>query len=133
MSSSLAEEKLDARATDVKVTDETISVDLEDGRTIIVPTAWIPRLRFATEAERKNYKLSPWGIEWPDVEADVSIRGLLLGNKSGENPESFKYWLDNRKKGKRVSVMDWLAARKRSKATTSPVKQKRPARVAAGR
>lgn len=122
MNSSLIEEKLEARAIDVKVTDATISVDLEDGRTIIVPTAWMPRLKYATEAERQNYRIGPAGIEWPDVEADASIRGLLLGNKSGENPESFKYWLDNRKKGKRVSVMDWLRLQRKNKAAASHAK-----------
>jgi hypothetical protein len=127
MTSSLADDKLEARATDVRVTDETISVELEDGRTIIVPTAWIPRLQHATDEERKNFKIGPWGIEWPDIEADTSIRGLLLGNKSGENPESFKYWLDNRKKGKRVSVMDWLATRKKNKAAAVPTKRRRSA------
>jgi hypothetical protein len=127
MTSSLADNKLEARATDVRVNDETISVDLEDGRTISVPTVWIPRLQHATDAERKNFTIGPWGIEWPDVEADASIRGLLLGNKSGENPESFKYWLDNRRKGKRVSVMDWLATRKKDKAATPPAKRRRSA------
>lgn len=110
---------VDVTATAVEVNDETITVELSDGRTIIVPTAWLPRLVHATPEERAHYNILHDGIEWPDVEADASIRGLLLGHKSGENPESLKFWLENRKQGKRVTVMDWLASRKQSKTRTN--------------
>jgi len=100
------------RATSVDVTDEMISVELEDGRTISVPTAWYPRLLQSTPAERKKYEIDSVGVTWPDIEADFSIRGLLLGNKSGESQASFKFWLDARRKGKRVSFDDFLKSRK---------------------
>ena len=115
MASSTVERDLDVRATAVRVTDDTVEVDLEDGRTITVPIVFIPRLCHATKEERENVNIMSDGIEWPDVEADTSIKGLLLGWKSGENPECFKYWLDNRKQGKRVTVMDWLALRREEK------------------
>lgn len=115
MVSSQIDLELDVRATCVAVTDETITVDLEDGRTVVVPTAWYPRLVHATPKERQNYVISPSGIEWPDVEADFSIRGILLGRKSGEGNASFEYWLSHRKKGKRVTVMDFLAKRARER------------------
>ncbi len=113
MRSSTLEQDFDVRATAVRVSDETIDVDLDDGRSISVPTAWFPRLVHATKAERANCNILYDGIEWPDVEADTSIKGLLLGWKSAENPACFKFWLDNRKKGKHVTVMDWLATRRK--------------------
>src|SRR6266498_2815146 len=108
MHSLAAELEQTARATSVRVTDETIAVEIEDGRTISVPTAWFPRLLHATAKERANYEIDSVGVIWPDVEADFSIRGILLGRKSGESPECFKFWLDNRKKGRKVTVEQWL-------------------------
>jgi hypothetical protein len=104
---------LEPRAIAAAVTDETITVTLADGRTVSMPTIWYPRLKHATRIERANFEISDIGISWPDVEADFSIRGMLLGHPSGENPQCFKYWLDNRKQGRRVTVMEWLATRKK--------------------
>ena len=109
MASSNSELELSVRATGVVVTDQTITVDLDDGRSVVVPTAWYPRLSYATRKERLNYEISPFGIEWPDVEADFSIRGILLGRKSGEGSASLSYWLENRKKGKRTTVEEFLS------------------------
>lgn len=113
MHSSVAESDLDVRATAVRVTDETIDVDLEDGRTISVPTAWYPRLMHATSKERANYEIEAFGVSWPDVGADFSIRGLLLGRKSGESPESFKFWLDHRGRGKNATLADYVKHKRR--------------------
>jgi hypothetical protein len=120
---SAVESKLEVRAESVKVTDETITVELVDGRTISVPTKWYPRLSHATSRERANYEINDYGVIWPDVEADFSIRGLLLGNRSGENPQCFRFWLENRKKGRRVTVEEWLNKRIRTR-TKRPVVQK---------
>ena len=109
MASSNSELEVNVRATGVVVTDQTITVDLDDGRSVVVPTAWYPRLSYATRKERLNYEISPFGIEWPDVEADFSIRGILLGRKSGEGSASLSYWLENRKKGKRTTVEEFLS------------------------
>jgi len=56
-------------------------VDLEDGRTIIVPIVWFPRLLRATAEQRANWKISGagYGIHWPDVDEDLSTAGLLRG------------------------------------------------------
>ena len=48
-------------AQDVNVTDDTLRVDLGDGRTISVPLAWFPRLIHATEKERNNWRLNERG------------------------------------------------------------------------
>jgi hypothetical protein len=86
------------RIVDVTATDDTLSVDLEDGRTISVPIGWYPRLSHGTSAERANFQLSGagYGIHWPDLDEDIGIEGLLLGKKSTENPSSFGRWLQRR-------------------------------------
>lgn len=121
MSTSIADSDLDVKAASVDVTDEAITVDLEDGRTITVPTEWYPRLLHATQKERANFEIDEYGIVWPDVEADFSIRGILLGHRSGENPACFRYWLENRKRGKRVTVEEWF--RRRVELRPTPAKR----------
>jgi len=87
------------RIVGLKVTDDTLSVDLEDGRTISVPIVWYPRLSHGTATERTNFQISGsgYGIHWPDLDEDIGIEGLLLGKKSMESPSSLKRWLQNRK------------------------------------
>lgn len=88
------------RAVNVTVTEDTLSVDLDDGRTICVPIGWYPRLVHGTPAQRANFQISGagHGIHWPDLDEDVGVEGLLLGKKSTENPASFQRWLQERKK-----------------------------------
>jgi hypothetical protein len=71
----------DKRVAGVKFTKDTISVSLRDGRTIIVPLAWYPRLLNATPAQRKNWRVAGggYGIHWPDIDEDLSTEGLLRG------------------------------------------------------
>jgi hypothetical protein len=68
-------------ATDVEVTDNEIIARLTDGRTISVPLAWSWRLSEATPQQRTNFRLigAGQGIHWPDVDEDISIRGMLDG------------------------------------------------------
>ncbi len=70
-----------ARAKHVSFTDDTLRVDLVDGRTIIVPLVWYPRLLDATPAQRKKWELSGggYGIHWPQIDEDLSTEGLLRG------------------------------------------------------
>ena len=84
MSSSAPEIK--GSAKDVTFTDDALVVALADGRTISVPLDWYPRLQRATAAQRSNWELigDGYGIHWPDVDEDISVRGLLLGNRSPE-------------------------------------------------
>ena len=62
------------RVKDVRFTEDTIAVDLIDGRTIIVPLAWYPRLLNATSEQRRNWRISGagYGIHWPDLDEDLS-------------------------------------------------------------
>ena len=87
-----------ARVSQVMVTDDTLSVDLEDGRTIAVPIGWYPRLAHGTPAERAKFQISSagYGIHWPDLYEDIGVAGLLLGKKSTEAPNSFARWLQQR-------------------------------------
>ena len=82
----------------VIVTEDTLSVDLSDGRTISVPLAWFPRLLQSTPEERNNWRLigRGRGIHWEDIDEDISVEGLLAGRPSGESQPSFKKWLDRR-------------------------------------
>jgi hypothetical protein len=87
-----------ARISHVSVTDETLSADLEDGRTIAVPIGWYPRLAYGTPAERATFVISGsgYGIHWPDLDEDIGVEGLLLGKKSTESPSSLEKWLRHR-------------------------------------
>lgn len=78
------------RVKDVRVGDETLTVDLADGRTITVPIAWYPRLLHATPAQRSNWRISGagFGIHWPDVDEDLSTEGLLRGAPAPRVPRT---------------------------------------------
>jgi hypothetical protein len=91
----------------VTLTEDTLTVDLSDGRTISVPLAWFPRLLQATPEERRHWRLigRGQGIHWEDIDEDISVEGLLAGRPSGESQASFKKWLDQRtsRQAKRAS------------------------------
>jgi hypothetical protein len=97
--SSSAVEVQEARAQSVKVTDEALSVDLVDGRTIIVPLVWFPRLWHGTAQERYRFEIFGDGayICWPALDEDLTVSGLLAGRQSGESPDSLRRWLTSRK------------------------------------
>lgn len=85
-------------AQNVIITDDTLSVDLNDGRTISVPLAWFPRLLNATEAERNDFRFigKGSGIHFESIDEDINIEALLLGKPSGESQKSFQKWLNSR-------------------------------------
>lgn len=85
-------------AQSVRVTEDTLRVDLSDGRTLSVPLAWYPRLLHATPNERREWRLiaKGRGIHWESVDEDISVEGLLAGRASGESQSSFKKWLSSR-------------------------------------
>jgi len=76
-----SENKPGERVRDVRVTDDTLAVDLIDGRTIVVPLVWYPRLLGATPEQRAHWSISGagYGIHWPDIDEDLSTAGLLRG------------------------------------------------------
>jgi hypothetical protein len=87
-----------ARAQQVVVTEDTLTVDLTDGRTISVPVAWYPRLLHARPEERHNWRPigAGEGLHWPDLDEDISVDNLLAGRPSGESQASLGRWLAGR-------------------------------------
>lgn len=85
-------------ANDAHMTNDALSIDLSDGRTISAPLAWYPRLVHGTEEERQNWRFiaDGRGIHWSDLDEDISVENLLHGQPSGESQTSFKQWLEKR-------------------------------------
>ncbi len=98
--STLATERAIPLARNVIVTDDRLTVELQDGRTITVPIVWYPRLSHGTPQERNNWQIIAGGegIHWPDLDEDLSVEGLLEGLPSGESQRSFQKWLEQRGK-----------------------------------
>ena len=88
----------DVGAKDISVSDDSLTVDLMDGRTIIAPLMWYPRLWHGTPQERDNWEMSDDGtlIHWPDLDEDLSVAGIIAGRRSGESSPSLKRWLAGR-------------------------------------
>ncbi|MCI0650922.1 MAG: DUF2442 domain-containing protein [Planctomycetes bacterium] len=80
------------------MSDDAITVEISDGRTITAPLTWFPRLVHGSPKERKRWRLigNGIGIHWPDLDEDISLDGILAGRPSGESQESLKRWLDQR-------------------------------------
>ena len=88
---------------DVRVTDDTLFVQLSDGRTVSAPLAWYPRLAHGTRKERNHWRLigKGLGVHWPDLDEDISVENVLAGKPSAESQRSFKQWLDQRSSRRR--------------------------------
>jgi Protein of unknown function (DUF2442) len=86
------------KAQGVSLTDDALSVDLSDGRTVTVPLTWFPRLLHGTPTERGDWRLigRGEGIHWEALDEDISVESLLAGRPSGESQESLKKWLAKR-------------------------------------
>ncbi|MBI4459761.1 MAG: DUF2442 domain-containing protein [Acidobacteria bacterium] len=109
MSSSVVEVQ-EARARSAHVSEEALEVELLDGRTIIVPLVWFPRLWHATPEEHNHFEIFGDGayLHWPDLDEDLTVAGLLAGRPSAESAQSLKKWLLSRK------------AKHRSRGSTEP-------------
>ncbi len=71
----------EVRIKDIKITDDTITAELFDGRIISVPLAWSWRLSEATPRQRAKYRIigDGHGVHWPDIDEDISAEGMLYG------------------------------------------------------
>ncbi len=96
--SSLVLEIQEARAQHILVSEDSLQIDLTDGRSIIAPLMWYPRLWHGSPAERSNYQIIGDGeyIHWPELDEDLTVSGVLAGYRSAENPKSLKKWIDGR-------------------------------------
>ena len=90
----------EAAALRIEVCDDELIVVLVDGRKILVPLTWYPRLLQGSKKERDTYELvgRGTGIHWPLLDEDISVIGILNGHPSGESDSSLKKWLAGRKK-----------------------------------
>ena len=68
-----------AKATRVHFDEDSMWVDLSDGRVIGVPLAWFPRLLHSTAEQREQVRISSRGLHWEALDEDISIAGLLAG------------------------------------------------------
>lgn len=78
-----------ALATDVRLTDDRLIVELEDGRELSVPLEWFARLKNATPRQRSNWRFIAGGegIHWPDVDEDLSVQALLAPTAGAQSPD----------------------------------------------
>jgi len=76
-----SEPKAGEKIKAVRIDEDTLTVDLVDGRTLSTPLAWYPRLLHATAEQRNSFVISSagFGIHWPDVDEDLSVQGMLAG------------------------------------------------------
>ena len=72
----------DLRARSVAFTATELVVTLADGRKIATPLDWYPRLQGASASERAHFEIMPMGIHWPDIDEDLSIAGMLKGQRA---------------------------------------------------
>lgn len=80
------------------VTNDTLTIQLRDGRAIAIPLGWYPRLEHGTPEERRQWTLigSGTGIHWAALDEDISVSALLAGKASNESQESLQRWLEQR-------------------------------------
>jgi len=85
-------------AVQVTFADDKLIIQLADGRSIVIPLAWYPRLMHSSPEERQNWQLlgDGYAIEWPDLDEHIGIEGLLAGRRSGESKKSLERWLATR-------------------------------------
>jgi hypothetical protein len=75
------------KATKVWCDEDSLWVDLSDGRTLSVPLAWFPKLLQATPTEREQVTISTRGLHWESLDEDVSVEGLLAGRGDQTRPK----------------------------------------------
>ena len=69
------------RPIKVEIVDDMLRVTLKHGRMIATPLEWYPRLMAASPVQRENYEFSLSGIRWTDLDEDLSVAGMLRGNR----------------------------------------------------
>lgn len=105
-----------SEAEDVTVTEDSLRVELSDGRSISVPLAWYPRLVHAAQDERDAWELigEGQGIRWAALDEDLSVEGLIADRPSGEGQRSLKRWLQTRCERRSVALSDLTNAARRA-------------------
>lgn len=85
-------------AASISVDNRRLAVDLVDGRSLVIPLEWYPRLMHGSSKERENWQLlgDGYAIEWPDLDEHIGIEGLIAGRHSSESKRSLEKWLSER-------------------------------------
>ena len=85
-------------AVAISFEDDKLIVELADGRSLVVPLVWYPRLMHGSRQERANWQLlgEGYAIEWPDLDEHIGMEGLLAGRRSSESQRSLDRWLLSR-------------------------------------
>ena len=78
---------MNTSAKSVRFDDNSMWVDLSDGRILAVPLAWFPRLLQAASKQRLKFEISQNGLHWDELDEDISIAGLLSGTVDLTRPE----------------------------------------------
>ena len=78
---------MNTSAKSVRFDDNSMWVDLSDGRILAVPLAWFPRLLHAATEQRLKFEISPNGLHWDELDEDISIAGLLSGTGDLSRPQ----------------------------------------------
>ncbi len=93
-------------ATNLRFSQESLIVDLADGRSVTLPLSWYPRLVHATKQERENWEMlfDGEGFHWPDLDEDLSVDGFVKGRPSGEGKRSFERWLKAKNEGRGLTI-----------------------------
>jgi hypothetical protein len=106
----------DPVAMNVGFSTREMTVELADGRRLVIPLTWYARLLNATKAERQNWQLlgNGYAIQWPDLDEHIGVESLLAGNASGESERSLKHWLAAR-----------TVQRRKKKASLMPIRHRR--------
>lgn len=88
----------DSLPVNIGISQDKLTVDLADGRSLCVPLSWYPRLLHATETERRHWQLlgDGYAIEWPDLDEHIGVEGLIAGRRSGESADSLNRWQASR-------------------------------------
>ena len=94
-------------ATEIRVTETTLTAEFTDGRTISVPLDWYPRLVHGAPEERNNIILYEGGyIRWPDLDEDIRVESLLAGRRSRESEASLARWLAAKRAGRGLTLAE---------------------------
>lgn len=102
---SIATIEVQPRAVSVEFTREMLSITIEDGRIVLVPLTWYPRLLYATDAERRNWRVFEDSegrdiIFWESLDELIPVIAVLSGTPSREAKRSVERWLTARKMAK---------------------------------
>jgi uncharacterized protein DUF2442 len=91
---------VDPRVKSVLVTEDLVTFDLVDGRTVSVPLAWSWRLSEATPEQRARFEIigDGQGVHWPDVDEDLSAQGMLTGTPAR------RFRVDNELKARNLDI-----------------------------